>query len=440
MPEASTPRLKLIQRSALTLLVIAGTLNYVDRSTLAIGGTSIRAELGLSIGEMGVLLSSFLWAYAFCQLPGGVLIDRVGPRRLLGAGLFLWSLAQIAAGLAGSVVQFAAARVALGIGEAPMFSSSARVVRDWYNVRNRGLATGIFNCSSTLGPTIAPPLLTVLMLSFGWRWMFLIVGIAGVLVAAVWFLIYREVREAKLTAEEQAILDDGQPPSVAHAITFREWRRLFTYRMTWGLLLGFFGIVYLLWLFQAWLPGYLEMQRHMSLQKTGWVAAIPFAFGVVGSIGTGFVADRLLAAGFSPINSRRVPAVVSLLGMALFTFLAAEATSNGMAVSCISAVVFFAGAASAMGWALVSVAAPETITGSLGGIMNFGGYIGGALAPMTTGFIVQATGNFVPALIVGAGIGLASAAAYVFILPGQPISAEQATGAGVPAGIVSLSA
>jgi cyanate permease len=99
-----------------------------------------------------------------------------------------------------------------------------------------------------------------------------------------------------------------------------------------------------------------------------------------------------------------------------------------MAVSCISVVMFFAGAGSAMGWALVSVAAPENITGSLGSIMNFGGYIGGALAPMTTGFIVQATGDFVPALIVGAGVGLASAAVYVFVLPNRPITAEEAAG------------
>jgi sugar phosphate permease len=428
MPEQKTSRLKSIQRSALVLLVVAGTLNYIDRTTLAIGGTTIRSELGLSIGEMGLLLSAFLWAYAFCQLPGGVLIDRIGARRLLGSGLALWSIAQAAAGLSSSLTQFAAARLVLGVGEAPMYASGARVVRDWYNVRARGLATGIFNCSSTLGPTIAPPILTLLMLNFGWRSMFVIVGVAGLIVSLVWFLLYREVREAGLTPNEQEILNDGQAPSVSTPITFAEWRRLFTFRMTWGLLLGFFGVIYLIWLFQAWLPGYLEMQRHMSLQKTGWVAAIPYAFGVIGSIGTGFLADKLMAAGLSPINSRRVPAVISLLGMALFTFLAAEATSNTMAVGCITVVMFFSGAASAMAWALISVAGPENVTGSLGGIMNFGGYIGGALAPMTTGYIVQATGDFVPALMTGAAIGVASAAAYIFVMPGEPISAAETTG------------
>jgi MFS family permease len=422
------PHIRAIQRSALVLLVLAGTLNYVDRATLAVGGTLIRQDLGLSIAEMGMLLSAFLWAYAFAQLPGGALIDRFGSRRLLGAGLFLWSLAQAAAGLIGSFGQFIAARVVLGLGEAPMFSSGARVVKDWYNVRNRGLPTGIYNCTSTLGPTIAPPLLTALMLAFGWRWMFIIMGLAGIVIAVLWFVIYRDPNEAALTAEEQNYLADGEEPRVAEPITFAEWKRLFSFRVTWGLILGFFGIVYLLWLFQAWLPGYLEMQRGMSLQKTGWVAAIPYAFGVVGSIGTGFVADKLMAAGLSPINSRRFPAIVALVGMAAFTYLAAETPSNTVAVACISVVMFCAGASSAMGWALVSVAAPENNTGSLGSIMNFGGYLGGALAPTVTGFIVEASSSFVPALVVGSVIGLASAAAYLFVLPNRPITAAEVAG------------
>ena len=162
------PRIRRVQASALVLLVIAGTLNYVDRAALSIANPLIHEELGLSIADMGLLLSAFLWAYAFSQLPGGALTDRVGPRRLLGLGLLVWSLAQAGAGLVGSFWQFVVARVFLGAGEAPMFSGAARVVRDWWNVRDRGLPTGIWNCASSLGPTIAPPLLTVLMISFGW--------------------------------------------------------------------------------------------------------------------------------------------------------------------------------------------------------------------------------------------------------------------------------
>jgi len=157
------------QRAALVMLVIAGTLNYLDRSTTIYCQCANSPGTGALIADIGLLLSAFLWAYAFAQLPGGALVDRVGPHRLLGAGLALWSIAQAAAGFVASFWQFSIARVFLGVGEAPMFSSAVRVVRDWYNVRDRGLPIGIWNCTSSLGPAIAPPILTALMISLGWR-------------------------------------------------------------------------------------------------------------------------------------------------------------------------------------------------------------------------------------------------------------------------------
>src|ERR1700748_3781789 len=162
------PRVRAAQRTALTVLVLAGTLNYIDRATLSVANPLIRDELGLSLADMGLLLSAFLLAYAFCQLPGGALVDRVGPRRLLTVGLAVWSVAQAAAGLVGTFTQFSVARVFLGLGEAPMFSSCVRVVRDWFAAHQRGLGMGICNTTSSLGPAISPPIMTFLMLSFGW--------------------------------------------------------------------------------------------------------------------------------------------------------------------------------------------------------------------------------------------------------------------------------
>jgi MFS family permease len=370
---------------------------------------------------MGLLLSAFLWAYAFFQLPGGVLVDRVGPRRLLTAGLVVWSVAQAAAGFVGSFWQFSIARVFLGLGEAPMFSSCVRVVRDWFSPRQRGLGMGICNTTSSLGPCIAPPILTFLMLEFGWRWMFALMGIVGVVIAAIWFAMFRDARDTPLTAEETAFLTEGEEPSTGAQVTFKEWGGLFRFRTTWGLILGFFGIVYMTWLFQGWLPGYLEIQRHMSIRATGLVASIPFFFGVVGSVGFGWVTDRLMAAGFSPVNSRKLPIVCGLIGMAVFTYIAAETSSNVIAVACISAAVFCNGGSSGMSWSLASVAAPANCTASLGSMMNFGGYIGGALAPTITGFIVQATGSFEDALILGAVIALIGAASYILIVRQAPI-------------------
>jgi MFS family permease len=373
---------------------------------------------------MGYLLSAFLWAYAFAQLPTGAMVDRIGPRILLTMGLSLWSVAQLIGGLVQSFGQFFGARILLGIGEAPQFPTGARVVRDWFNQRDRGLATGIFNCASSLGTAIAVPLLTFLMLSFGWRAMFVIMGIAGLVVAAIWCVLYRNPQEIALTAEENSYRTQGDPPGIRTKVTFREWKLLFRFRSTWGMVFGYFGCIYLTWIYTAWLPGYLEIERHMSVKYTGWAAAIPFACGVVGGVFGGYVADFLVRRGVAPLKSRSYPAAICLLGTAICTVAAAYVSSNTLAIAFISLSLFLVYMTSTCAWAMSSVAVPTNCTASIGSVQNFGGYLGGALAPTVTGLIVQHSGSFVPALVVGALIGVFSAGCYLFIVD-QPITAAE---------------
>jgi MFS family permease len=419
----ASARIRRIQRNSIGLITLGCAVNYIDRSTLAVANPLIRHDLGFSIAEMGLLLSAFLWAYAAFQLPAGALVDRLGPRKLLGAGMFVWSIAQALGGLVGGFWQFTGARIFLGLGESPQFSGLVRVVRDWYNVRERGMPTGIGLCGSKLGPAVAPLILTTLMLSFGWRWMFIVMGAVGIGVSLVWYAVYREPSEVDLTAEEKAYLSDGEVVTTAERVTWADWKHLFAYRATWGMAMGFFGEVYMGWVYQSWLPGYLEIERHMSLPRTGWVAGIPFAFGVFGSIGAGWLTDALSRRGVSPVNSCKIPVVIGLTGMAGFTIVAALTPSVFVAVAAISTALLFNGMAGAMCWALASVIAPRHCTASLGSIQNCGGYIGGALAPAVTGFIVQDTGSFVPALLFSASLGLVCALVYVFVVPGKPIDA-----------------
>src|SRR5271155_3095506 len=418
----ATGRIKSIQRAALAMLVVAGMINYVDRATLAVANPLIREDLGLSIADMGYLLSAFLWSYAFAQLPTGAMVDRLGPRILLTCGLSLWSLAQCLGALVRNFGQFFGARVLLGIGEAPQFPTCARVVRDWFNPRDRGLATGVFNCASSLGTAIAVPLLTYLMLSFGWRAMFVVMGVAGLIVAALWYAFYRNPDGVALTSAENAYRTQGDPPGQRTKVTFREWKLLFRFRTTWGMIFGYFGCIYLTWIYTAWLPGYLEIQRHMSVKYTGWAAAIPFAWGVLGGVLGGYIADILVRRGVEPLRSRRYPAAIALCGTAACTVAAAFVTSNALAIAFISASLFLVYVTSTCAWALSSVAAPTNCTASIGAMQNFGGYLGGALAPTVTGLVVQETGSFVPALVVGALIGVASAGSYLFVVD-QPITA-----------------
>jgi MFS family permease len=424
-PNASKPsaRIVSIQRWSIVLLVAGGALNYVDRATLSVGNKLIQEDLGIPVVKMGLLLSAFLWAYAIAQLPVGGLIDRYGPRRLLGLGLFGWSIAQAAGGLVNSFGPFIAARFALGVGEAPLFPGGARVVRDWFGIRERGFATGLLQSASSLGNFIAVPLLTFLMLRLSWRWMFVIVGSAGVFLALIWWAIHRDPSEIPLTSEEVRYLTEGDENATSRRPSFAQWRRLFAHRTTWGMIAGFFGTIYTLWMYTGWLPFYLEHERHMSVARVGVVAAIPYFFGCVGAVVGGWLCDFLTRRGWAPITGRKLLISCALFGISLCTLGTAFAQSNTIALTFISLSLFLIYIASSAAWATVPIAAPSQYTASLGSIQNFGGYLGGALAPTVTGMMLQSTGNFSEALLFSAGLSALSAVAYLLLVR-SPIQAD----------------
>lgn len=413
--QVAPPRIRRRQTLALVLLVVTGVINYLDRATLAVANEYIRADLDLSLGQMGLLLSAFSWSYALCQLPVGALVDKIGPRWLLGMGLVLWSLAQAAGGLVSTFGWFVLARIVLGIGEAPQFPAAARVVSNWFPLRARGTPTGVYNSASPLGVALAPICLTPLIMATSWHWAFFVTGALGLVAAVVWVALYRDPVRERLSDAERAYLDEGQSTEAAPKTSFASWRALFRHRATWGMLLGFFGSVYLNWVYLTWLPGYLRTERHMDLAQAGFAASIPFLCGFAGALVAGWASDRVTRHAESPVTGRRKAVVASMLGMVAFTIPAALVESNTVAVACISIVIFLANASSACSWSLATAVAPRSRIASLGAIQNFGGFLGGALAPILTGYIAQSW-SFVPALLTGAGIAFLGAMSYQFLV------------------------
>ncbi|MEW9583265.1 MFS transporter [Paraburkholderia sp. DGU8] len=410
-------RLKRIQLVAVVFLTIAGIVNYLDRSTLSIANHLVSEELHLSASQMGLLLSAFSLSYAFSQLPVGALLDRFGSRAMLGLGMLVWSIAQMAGGFVQTLNQFLTARVVLGVAEAPLFPAGAKVVNEWFAMRERGRPTGTFISSSTIAPMIAPPLLTVLMLAFGWRSMFIIMGVLGILVALGWYVVYRNRDQVALTDAETAHLDEGTRIVERPAgLSFAEWGALFKLRNTWGMIFGFMGVIYMVWLYLTWLPGYLEKERHLSIAHTGWLVSIPYIFGTIGMLSSGLIADYLLKRGMAPIRSRKWPLCIGLIGAAAFTVPAAYTPSTTLAIVYVSCAMFFVNMSSGTAWALVSVAAPRHLVASLGSMQNFGGYLGGSFAPVITGIVVDQTHSFVNALLISAGVAFAAAFVYLFVV------------------------
>ncbi len=416
-PRSKAPKVRQYQWISVALLVAVGIINLLDRGTLAFANKYVSADLHLTKTQMGVLLSAFSMAYAFSQLPVGVILDRLGARIVLGAGVFVWSVAQLFGGFVGSYSQFLAARIALGIGEAPTFPAGAKVIAEWFNTRERGLPTGVFLSSPTLSPMIAPPILTALMLTFGWRNMFILMGLAGIVLSIIWYAVIRDRKDVALTPEENSYFDDGiEPGASRRKFNVEEWLGLFKQGTTWGIIFGFIGVIYMVWLYLTWLPVYLEEERHLSTQSVGWIASIPYLFGTLGSLFCGFLADHLLRRGVSPINSRKWPICIGLLGSAGFTVPVVYTPTTAMAIVYLCIVMFFLYMASGGAWALVNVAAPNHMIATVGGLQNFGGYLGGSLAPIITGWLVQHTHSFKAALMLSAVVAFIAALVYGLVV------------------------
>jgi MFS family permease len=431
-PPTRSARMMRTQWIAMVLITGAIALNYMDRSTLAVGNLKIRAEFGINATAIGALQSAWSITYAFSQIPIGYFLDRVGPRFLVGVALVLWSIAQGAGGIAASYMQLLWSRIALGAAECPAFPAAVRVTSDWFHVKDRGVPTGLYNSGGSIGPAIAPPLLTGLMLAFGWRTMFVTMGVVGLLGALVWFRLYRTPAATDLTEDDHAYLEDNR--TGASPVTAGQWVRLFRFRTIWALILMAFCTGYAVWMYQTWLPAYLEMQQHVSIARTGLLAAVPLVCSILGSWVGGYISDWLAARGMNLIASRKYPSVIGLLASGLFTALAMTAHSGGEAVLLMSFAMFFLSAGITAKWTLITAVAPQSYCTSAASIQNFGGYIGGTVSPIATGFVVDTTGSFVIALAIGAVITVAGACILLFMLK-SPIEAAdlEPDAVGVPA-------
>ncbi len=411
-----TRRIARIQIIAVSFLSIAGIINYIDRGSLAIANTTIRADLGISATRMGVLLSTFSLSYAICQLPVGVLLDRFGERAVLGAGMFLWSLTQATTGLVRGFASFVVARVGLAAGESPFVVSAVKTVNDWFDVCDRATPMGIVNGATTMGQAIAPPILTVTMLAFGWRGMFMLIGVPGLILSVAWYAFYRDHRDVFLNDAEKACINASGSMSNLSRVSFSQWLSLFRMRTVWGMMLGFGGINYTVWLYMSWMPNYLEAERHLSVAKTGTIAMIPFFCGGVGMFISGLIADSFIRSGAPPIKSHKVLLVTGMACSAICTILVPYIPGATGAACGIGLALFFTYLAGNSGWCLVQAIAPAGVVASVGTIQNFGSFVCASFAPIITGWLLDRTHSFHLPLVICAIVSILGALSYLFIV------------------------
>lgn len=400
----------------ITVLLIGAVVNYLDRSNLSIANTTIAKEFGLSSTQMGLLLSAFLWPYALANLPAGWLVDKYGPKKMFAWASGLWSVATVASAFTNTYSALYAMRMLLGVSESPFFTSGIKVTERWFSKEERGLPTSIINTGSQIANAIAPPLLTVLLLTMSWRGMFVVIGAAGFIVMFVWLKIYRDpdyvANKVKAVPKEEI--------KSSHT-SQAKWSQLFKYKSTWFMIIGNFGIMFTIWVYLTWLPSYLETERGFSLKQTGWIAAIPFLAGIIGVLLGGAISDRFIRKGVHAVTARKIPivggAILAAASVAPVPFI----DNAALSIVLLSIGYFASQLPSGVIWTLAADVAPREQVASLGAIQNFGGFLGAAMAPIVTGFILDATGTFTVVFLLGAGLLLIGAISYGVFLK-KPIA------------------
>lgn len=391
-----------------TLLLLAAIVNYLDRANLSIANTTIAAEFGFSQTEMGLLLSAFLWPYALANLPAGWLVDKLGPKKMFSWALGLWSGFTVLTAFANSYSYFYGLRMLLGVSESPFFTSGIKITHRWFGDSERGLPTAIINTGSQIANAIAPPILTVLLLTLGWRGMFVAIGVMGLPLLLAWWKFYRDPN-----AREDALLHAGQySATTPQEKTAVRWRSLFRHSTTWFMVIGNFSIMFTIWVYLTWLPGYLEKSLGFSLKATGWIASIPFLAGILGVLVGGMLSDNLVRRGVKAITARKVPVVSGAALAACFVAPIPFVDSTPLAISLLSLGYFFSQMPQGALWTLASDIAPKSQVASLGAIQNFGGFLGAAMAPIVTGIILDTTGKFTNVFLLGAALLMLGALSY----------------------------
>ncbi|MDF2929850.1 MAG: D-galactonate transporter [Anaerospora sp.] len=422
--QLNSPKTK-VRYFILLMLFIVTTMNYVDRATLSMAAPAMRKDLGLDAVTMGYAFSAFGWSYTALQIPGGWLLDKFGARMVYGVGLFLWSLFTFFQGMVGFVAGISTfvflfgLRFLMGVGEAPAFPANSRITTMWFPTHERGFASAIFNSAQYFALAAFNPLMGWILVAFGWRHVFYSMGIAGIILALLWFKVIKDPKHHPSVneAELEYIQSGGGLANIGDKKTDIKWayvRSLITNRMMIGIYLGQFCLNTITWFFLTWFPTYLVQAKGMSILKVGLIASIPAIAGFAGGLLGGYVSDWLLRRGKSLTFARKTPIICGLF-LSGSIILANYVTTEWVVIGVMS-LAFFAKGFGALGWVVVGDTSPKEMVGLSGGIFNFAGNIASIVTPIAIGYILNVTQSFNGALLFVGAMGLLGALSYLFIV------------------------
>jgi len=401
------------------LLFLAATINYIDRQVIGILKPTLQQQYGWSEIDYGDIVFAFQLAYAIGFVFAGRLVDRLGTKKGFTLALAVWSVAALAhaeatrygVGVAGvlgvvglkysaSVAGFIAARFALGLGESGNFPAALKAVSEWFPLRERALATGIFNAGTNVGALITPLVVPWITIRYGWYWAFVVTGGLGFAWLIAWWSLYDA--PARIT---------GEP---AEPITSVSWTSLLTHRQTWAFVLGKFMTDPIWWVYLFWIPDFFSRTHGLSLGELGPPIVTIYLVADLGSVGGGWLSSTLIRRGWTVNASRKTAMLVCALAVVPIVF-AARVNSVWGAAALIGLAAAAHQGFSANLFTLPSDMFPRPAVASVVGIGGTAGAIGGMLIAKLTASILQFTGSYVPVFII-AGVAYLAALAVIHLL------------------------
>lgn len=404
----------------LALLFINIVINYLDRTNLSVAAPELAKDLGLTSVERGYILSAFGWTYAALQIPGGVLADRVAPRLLYAACLASWSITTMLQGVARGFVGLFGFRLLTGAFEAPSYPINNRIVTSWFPDNERASAIALYVSGQFIGLAFLTPVLVTLQAYVGWRGLFVVTGLVGLVWGIVWYLFYRDPQEhPKANQKELDYIEQGggvfhkKTTSTKPIWSKENLKQVFSHRTLWGVYIAQFCVNATLWFFLTWFPSYLVDYRGLDFIKSGYLASVPFLAACAGLLLSGFLSDKLAQNGRSVSFARKAPIIFGLL--LSVSIVGANYTDDTAMIIFFLALAFFGAGMALISWVFVSILSPKHLIGLTGGVFNFMGNLASIVVPIAIGYLAK-DGDFRPALAFIGTLGFIGACSYIFIV------------------------
>ena len=402
-PRAKIPRAML---PVLILLALSAFINFVDRGNLSVAAPMLRDELGFSLPQLGILLSSFFWTYAAFQLVSGWLVDRFDASWIIAAGFFLWSAATAVTGFAHSFALLLFLRLVLGIGESVAYPSYSSILARHFPESQRGFANSVIITGFYMGPAFGLFLGGILMGRYGWRPFFIILGLASFAWLLPWlrWMPRGPSLQAGAAAAAPSIFQILSVPSV------------------WGTFASLFFLNYLQYFFITWLPFYLVRGRNFSVYRMAVIAGGSYLSCAVTAAICGRLSDWWIARGASPTLVRKAFTGGGMTGAAIFA-IACVLTGPACSTAAVILTTSSLGVSSSNVWAITQTLAGPRAAGRWTGLQNFVGNFAGIVAPALTGFVLDRSGNFFWPFAITAVMCLLGAASWIFLIgPVKPVA------------------